>query len=72
MRNPGRIFRVTEGARKGLWAIAYNREQLPEVATAGKILCHFYMDAELEIRPNAFAHKGLIDPGRLEQIGFTD
>lgn len=60
MKKPGKIVEVIDGVHKGQTGVAYNSDQTPATAKAGKII--------VELRTG----KKLIDYSRLKVLGFQD
>lgn len=71
MKNPGKIVTFTEEGQTRK-AIAYDREQSPEIKNYKKVYLHYLNDDLTPKMENGKKVVGLKSPDQLKVIGFVD
>lgn len=84
MKNPGKLFEIIDGAYKGKYFVAYDKEQNKFHLKIKRLVGHYFDDAEFKVPtryvdtdgkyPEKAGKKllGIESMAHLKNIGFTD
>lgn len=71
MRNPGKIYQVTCGTFKDMFAVAIDKQQEKEILIKNKLKVKIYVDKEMK-REMSNGSNAIIGIDKLTLIGFID